>query len=56
MDYQSSENSSEGEDSGLAPGEWDRAANMTGRADENEKVLEIRTPRWRSDEVRIASR
>jgi hypothetical protein len=56
MDYMSSEDSSEGDDSGLAPGVWQRLAD-SARTDRNgqllvhDKVLEVKTPRWRSVEV-----
>jgi hypothetical protein len=58
MDYMSSENSSEGEDSDLMPGEWQRLANLArtdsdGRFLPDEKVLEVKTPRWRSMEVSV---
>ncbi|KAJ9099783.1 hypothetical protein QFC21_003781 [Naganishia friedmannii] len=48
MEYMSSEDSSEGEDSGLAPGTWQFYADMTGRVDADEKVVEVKTPHWRS--------
>lgn len=56
MDFMSSEDSSEGEDSGLPPGEWNRLADMArtdvhGKVLVDEKVLEVKTPRWRSEEV-----
>lgn len=60
MDYMSSEDSSEGDDLELAPGEWQRLANsartdQNGQIMEHEKVLEVKTPRWRSDEVSMLS-
>lgn len=51
MEYMSSEDSSEGEDSGLAEGTWQFYADMTGRATAEEKVVEVKTPRWRSIQV-----
>jgi hypothetical protein len=52
MEYMSSEDSSEGEDSGLAAGTWQFYADMTGRTSVDEKVVEVKTPRWRSTQVR----
>ena len=56
MDYMSSECSSEGDDYDLVPGEWQRLANLartdqSGQVLEAEKVLEVKTPQWRSAEV-----
>jgi len=56
MDYMSSEDSSEGEDSGLNPGLWMQEANLArtdhnGQLQINDKILEVKTPRWRSAEV-----
>lgn len=54
MEYMSSEDSSEGEDSGLQEGTWQLFADLTGRASAEEKVVEVKTPRWRSAQVRLA--
>ncbi|KAJ9094326.1 hypothetical protein QFC19_008012 [Naganishia cerealis] len=51
MEYMSSEDSSEGEDSGLAPGTWQFYADMTGRQNADEKVVEVKTPHWRSAQL-----
>jgi hypothetical protein len=51
MEYMSSEDSSEGEDSGLPEGTWQFYADMTGRASAEEKVVEVKTPHWRSTQV-----
>jgi hypothetical protein len=51
MEYMSSEDSSEGEESGLAPGTWQFYADMTGRLSADEKVVEVKTPHWRSAQV-----
>lgn len=51
MEYMSSEDSSEGEDSGLPAGTWQLYADMTGRASAEEKVVEVKTPHWRSTQV-----
>jgi hypothetical protein len=61
LDYMSSECSSEGDDAGLdhgrlPEGEWERRSGRDPNPELNkgkgEKVLEIRTPRWRSERVR----
>ncbi|GHJ89716.1 hypothetical protein NliqN6_6118 [Naganishia liquefaciens] len=51
MEYMSSEDSSEGEDSGLQEGTWQLFADLTGRASADEKVVEVKTPRWRSAQL-----
>ncbi|KAJ9118194.1 hypothetical protein QFC22_004098 [Naganishia vaughanmartiniae] len=51
MEYMSSEDSSEGEASGLAPGTWQFYADMTGRHNAEEKVVEVKTPHWRSAQL-----
>jgi hypothetical protein len=62
LDYMSSEYSSEGDDAGLVggrlePGLWEtlsgRDPDPTLNKGKGEKVLEIRTPMWRSQKVRF---